>query len=108
MDDAMTNAAKTNAMRVQKDSAAPGPAPAGAAWALPSGVAAVTVNGYPMAYSECGGGEPVVLVHGSLSDYRYWTPQFASPPPGFRLIAVSLRHFYPEPWDGHADDFPLQ
>ena len=29
------------------------------------------VNGYDVAYIEAGQGEPVVLVHGSLCDYRY-------------------------------------
>jgi len=28
--------------------------------------------------------------------------------PGFRLVAVSLRHFYPEPWDGTGEDFSIQ
>jgi pimeloyl-ACP methyl ester carboxylesterase len=66
-----------------------------------------------MSFLESGTGEPVVLVHGALSDYRSWTAQTASPPHGFRLIAVSLRHHYPEPWNGvgatysvkqHAED----
>jgi len=46
--------------------------PAQAPWALPAGVAAVDVNGYPMACVERGAGQTIVLVHGSLSDYRYW------------------------------------
>jgi pimeloyl-ACP methyl ester carboxylesterase len=32
------------------------------------------VNGYLMAYVE-ERGEPLVMVHGSLSDYRYWARQ---------------------------------
>ena len=49
-------------------------------------------------------------------DYRSWARQVASPPRGFRLIAVSLRHYYPERWDGkgvtfsvrqHAEDLAL-
>jgi esterase len=100
----------TNAMRVRRASSAPVPVLVASQppWAVPAGVATVAVNGYPMAYLECGTGETVVLVHGSLSDYRYWTPQFSSPPPGFRLVAVSLRHFYPEPWNGKDDDFSVQ
>jgi pimeloyl-ACP methyl ester carboxylesterase len=27
---------------------------------------------------------------------------------GYRTIAVSLRHFYPEQWDGEGDDFSVQ
>jgi pimeloyl-ACP methyl ester carboxylesterase len=77
-------------------------------WPIPAEVSTATVNGYPMAYWERGAGETVVLVHGSLSDYRYWAPQFSSPPPGFRFVAVSLRHFYPEPRNGKGDDFSVQ
>ena len=31
-----------------------------------------------------------------------------SPPRGFRLIAVSLRHYYPERWDGKGDTFSVK
>jgi pimeloyl-ACP methyl ester carboxylesterase len=61
-----------------------------------------------MAYVESGTGETVVLVHGSLSDYRYWTPQLSASLPGLHLVAVSLRHFYPEPWNGQGDDFSVE
>jgi esterase len=74
-----------------------------AQWQLPPGVKTFQVNGYPMAFLERGTGEPVVLVHGVLNDYRSWSRQTASPPAGFRLIAVSLRHSYPERWDGKGD-----
>jgi pimeloyl-ACP methyl ester carboxylesterase len=76
-----------------------------APWALPPGVKTLEVNGYPMAFLESGTGEPVVLVHGSGADYRTWRRQVESPPRGFRLIAISLRHYYPERWDGKGDKF---
>jgi esterase len=76
-----------------------------APWALPPGVKTLEVNGYPMAFLESGMGEPVVLVHGSGADYRTWRRQVESPPRGFRLIAISLRHYYPERWDGKGDKF---
>jgi esterase len=76
-----------------------------APWALPPGVKTLEVNGYPMAFLESGTGEPVVLVHGSGADYRQWRRQVESPPRGFRLIAISLRHYYPERWDGKGDKF---
>jgi pimeloyl-ACP methyl ester carboxylesterase len=84
-----------------------------AQWSLPAGVKTLEVNRYPMSFFEVGTGEPVVLVHGAISDYRSWSRQTASPPNGFRFFAISLRHHYPEPWDGkdetysvkqHADD----
>src|SRR3712207_2767278 len=33
------------------------------------------VNGHGMAYEARGTGAPVLLVHGSLADLRYWAPQ---------------------------------
>jgi pimeloyl-ACP methyl ester carboxylesterase len=47
-------------------------------------------------------------VHGSGTDYRSWARQVASPPRGFRLVAVSLRHYYPERWDGKGDTFSVR
>src|SRR5271155_5043503 len=31
------------------------------------------VNGYGMAFAERGAGAPLLLVHGTLCDYRHWT-----------------------------------
>jgi esterase len=75
---------------------------------LPAGIKTLEVNGYPMAFLESGTGESVVLVHGAGTDYRSWARQVASPPRGFRLIAVSLRHYYPERWDGKGDTFSVR
>src|SRR5690606_2078810 len=46
-------------------------------------------------YLEMGTGDPVVLVHGSLCDCRYWTPQMATLANEYRVIAISLRHYWP-------------
>jgi pimeloyl-ACP methyl ester carboxylesterase len=81
---------------------------AAAPWTLPAGVKTLEVNGYPMAFLESGTGESVVLVHGGGTDYRTWRRQVESPPRGFRLIAVSLRHYYPERWDGKGDAFSIK
>jgi pimeloyl-ACP methyl ester carboxylesterase len=78
---------------------------AAAPWTLPAGVKTLEVNGYPIAFLESGTGEPVVLLHGSGADYRQWRQQMESPPRGFRLIAISLRHYYPERWDGTGNKF---
>src|SRR5690606_34932901 len=40
-------------------------------------------------------GDPVLLVHGSLCDCRYWVPQMPSLASRYRVIAVSLRHHWP-------------
>jgi pimeloyl-ACP methyl ester carboxylesterase len=81
---------------------------AAAPWTLPAGIKTIDVNGYPMAFLESGTGESVVLVHGAGGDYRSWARQVASPPRGFRLIAVSLRHYYPERWDGKGVTFSVR
>jgi esterase len=48
-----------------------------------------------------------VLVHGSLCDQRYWAPQMAPLGGHFRVVAPSLRHYWPERWDGVGDDFTI-
>ena len=73
-------------------------------WPLPEGIKTVEVNGYPIAYCESGSGIPLILVHGSLNDYRYWNSEIGVFAEQYRVIAVSLRHYFPEPWDGHGDD----
>ena len=76
-------------------------------WQLPPGVKTLTTNGYPMAYMERGAGPTIVLVHGSLNDYRYWTPQLEALSSRARVVSVSLRYYYPERWNG-AGNFGLE
>jgi pimeloyl-ACP methyl ester carboxylesterase len=77
-------------------------------WPIPSGIKWEAVNGYPMAYRDTGSGTPIILVHGSTNDYRVWDPQFNVFDGTHRVIAVSLRHFYPERWDGVGTDFSIE
>lgn len=80
-----------------------GPAIVPRTWELPAGVKALQVNGYEMAYVERGTGVPLVLVHGSGVDYRYFAAQMEPLSTRYRVIAVSLRHYYPEPWRGGGE-----
>ena len=64
----------------------------------------LSVNGYDMAYLEVGQGPPLVCVHGTLGDFRTWSAVFGPLSKRRRVIAVSLRHFFPEHWDGIGDD----
>ena len=75
------------------------------AWELPPGVKVVRVNGYDMAYVEQGQGIPVVMIHGALGDYRVFRAQIEPFGDKYRAIALSLRHYYPEPWNGTGGGF---
>ena len=77
-------------------------------WPIPSEIKWVAVNGYPMAYRVAGNGTPIVLVHASISDYRTWNAQFDVLSVAHKVIAVSLRHYFPERWDGVGTDFSIE
>ncbi|CAG9177038.1 alpha/beta fold hydrolase [Cupriavidus pinatubonensis] len=64
------------------------------AWPQPAFVS--TASGISVPYVEAGSGEPMVFVHGSLCDYRYWDPQLASLSKHFHCFAPSLGHYWPE------------
>src|SRR5437667_11807218 len=63
------------------------------------------INGYDMAYLELGHGPPLVCVHGTLGDFRTWSAVMGPLSKKRRVIAPSLRHFFPEHWDGVGDDY---
>ena len=65
------------------------------------------VNGYDMAYLEIGEGHPLVCVHGTLGDFRTWYSVLGPLSKNHRVIAVSLRHFFPEHWDAVGDDYKM-
>lgn len=66
-------------------------------------------NGYPHAYVEAGTRLPaLVLVHGSVNDYRAFQQQVAPLSRRARTFAPSLRHCYPERWDGEGHDFSVE
>jgi pimeloyl-ACP methyl ester carboxylesterase len=62
---------------------------------LPPGLKIVEVNGASLAYQERGSGEPVVFVHGSISDVTIWEPQLAPVGERYRGIAYSRRYAWP-------------
>jgi esterase len=74
-------------------------------WSIPSDVKWIEINGYPMAYQDSGAGAPLVLVHGTFCDYRMWPSQLKAFSRKHRVLNVSLRHYFPELWDGVGNDF---
>jgi pimeloyl-ACP methyl ester carboxylesterase len=67
-------------------------------------VRTVEVNGVELAYVERGEGEPVVLIHGFLHDYRVWSMQVPALSKDFRVISYSMRHRWPHSPEGDASD----
>src|SRR3954469_18032319 len=65
------------------------------------------VKGCDMTYLEVGQGPPLVCVHGSLGDFRTWFPVLGPLSKKQRVIAVSLRHFFPAHWDGVGDTYSI-
>ncbi len=70
-----------------------------------TGLRGILANGYRFAYVETGQGIPVVLVHGALTDYRFWTDQMGALGDSTRVVAYSRRHHFPNPW--RPDDSPI-
>lgn len=53
------------------------------------------VRGAKLFYTERGEGEPVVFVHGSISDYRTWAFQLDAVGARYRAISYSRRYHWP-------------
>ena len=68
------------------------------------------INGYDLSVLEAGEASaiPLLLVHGSLCDQRIWTAQMAAFAGHYRVLALSLRHCWPEEWDGRGDGYDIR
>ena len=69
----------------------------------------INVNGHDMAYLDIGrgtdNGPPLILVHGTLGDFRTWNAVLGPLSKRHRIISLSLRRFFPEHWDGIGNDY---
>ncbi len=65
----------------------------------------IFVDGRPIHYAEAGNGPPLVLVHGTLLDQRYWAPQMEAFGARYHVYALSMLGCWPTTWDGH--DFTI-
>src|SRR5690348_12446072 len=77
-------------------------------WSIPPDAKSELINGYRIAYKDAGEGTAIVFVHGANADYRSFTPQIAALASSYRVIAPSLRHYYPEHWNGEGSDFSIE
>ena len=66
---------------------------------IPSDVKSELINGYRIAYKDEGQGTAIVFIHGTNADYRSFGPQIVALASSYRVIAPSLRHYYPEQWE---------
>lgn len=66
------------------------------------------INGYALHYAQHGQGAPLVLVHGSLCDSRYWKSQLQTLGATFHVYALSLRRYWPEHWNGEGGGFSIE
>jgi pimeloyl-ACP methyl ester carboxylesterase len=67
-----------------------------------------TVNGTHLSYVEQGSGEPMVFVHGLVSDLRAWDPVRDKIAPRYRFVAYTQRYYGTAPWidDGKQYTIP--
>ncbi|MCC6720532.1 MAG: alpha/beta hydrolase [Acetobacteraceae bacterium] len=67
------------------------------------------VNGTEIHYAEAGvGGQPLLLVHGTLGDQRSFAAQMEPiAASGFHLMALSMRHCWPGTWPAEGGDFRI-
>lgn len=70
-------------------------------------MARININGTSLEYSECGRGEPLVLVHGSASDCRTWRCQFEEFGSRFRTINYSRRYHWPNAQIAEEADYSM-
>jgi pimeloyl-ACP methyl ester carboxylesterase len=65
----------------------------------------VEVNGALLSYVEQGSGEPIVFVHGLVSDLRAWEPIKDYIAKDYRFIAYTQRYFGTTPWNDDGKQF---
>src|SRR5688500_3434000 len=73
----------------------------------PRRLAATGTRDGDMAYAERGAGTPLLLIHGTLADHRWWAPQMEPLGRHYRVVAPSLRHYWPARWDGAGGGFTV-
>lgn len=65
----------------------------------------IKVNERDFGYIEQGQGDPVIMLHGTLGDYRSWELQMESFARSYRTISYSRRYHYPNKCSGDETDY---
>jgi pimeloyl-ACP methyl ester carboxylesterase len=65
-----------------------------------------TARGAPqeLAYAEAGTGPPVVIIHGALGDLRTYSRAIPLLSAGHRVLSLSLRYHWPNPWPASDEE----
>ena len=63
------------------------------------------INGTALAGEECGVGEPLILVHGAVGDFRTWENVVAAFATHFRVITYSRRWHHPNPAPNNGEPY---
>lgn len=66
------------------------------------------VRGVELSYLEKGTGPPLVLVHGSLNDYRAWELQLDPFAERYRVVAYSRRNHFPNQWSEYPAGYSVK
>lgn len=64
----------------------------------PLKVKGLDIAGYNLEYVDTGEGEPIVFVHGAISDYRTWSAYQKPIADSARYISYSRRHYGSQDW----------
>jgi pimeloyl-ACP methyl ester carboxylesterase len=77
-------------------------------FAAPALCVAAIPSGTRVPYVASGSGAPMLFVHGSLCDYRYWNSQTEVLSQHFSCVSVSLSHYWPGDDAKAGDSFSWQ
>ncbi len=71
-------------------------------------VDSANINGQSIEFIRQGSGEPLILIHGSVSDARTWQKHIDILSDSFDVIAPSLTYFGTLPWPDDGSEFGTQ
>ncbi|MBW0454674.1 MAG: alpha/beta hydrolase [Candidatus Kinetoplastibacterium crithidii] len=69
---------------------------------------ATEINNYTLYYNKIGKGKPIVMVHGSLCDSRYWKKQIDAFSSFFEVYLINLRHYWPNNCNDDHEKFSIK